>query len=128
MTSTTAWFLSAAFCLAALPAFSQLDTASVSGRITDTSGAVIANAQIKVVNTATNFESNSVSNGEGYYRVPSLRPGAYRVTVSVPGFKQHVRDGIDLRVGDNLDIDVALQVGGVTESVHVTGEAPQLQT
>ena len=128
MTSRTAWILSAALCLTASPAFAQLDTGTISGRITDSSGAVVANAQVKVVNTATNFENDTISNAEGYYRVPSLRPGAYRVTVSVSGFKQHVREGLDLGVGENLDIDVALQVGGMTESVHVTGEAPQLQT
>ena len=128
MLSRTTWLLSAAFCLTALPVFGQLDTGTISGRVTDSSGAVVANAQVKAVHLATNFESDTLSNADGYYRVPSLRPGAYRVTVTVPGFKQHVREGLDLRVGENLDIDVALQVGGIAETVHVTAEATQLQT
>jgi hypothetical protein len=108
--------------------FAQLDTATISGRVSDSSGAVIAGATITVVNVETNFTSDSKSNAEGFYRVPSLRPGSYRVTAANPGFKTYVRNGLDLRVGDNLEINVTLEVGAATESVMVTGEAAQLQT
>src|SRR6202012_2506661 len=80
---------------AAIPAFSQLDTATVSGRITDSTGAVIAAAQITVVDIETNFESQSVANAEGIFRVPSLRPGPYRLQIKAAGFKTYNRSGLD---------------------------------
>jgi hypothetical protein len=110
------------------PAFPQLDTATISGRITDSTGAVIAGAQITVVDTATNFQSLSTTNAEGVFRVPSLRPGPYRVQIKATGFKAYNREGLNLAVGDNQSLDIPMEVGSLTESVVVTGEAPQLQT
>ena len=110
------------------PLFSQLDTATISGRVTDASGAVVPGAQVTVVNTETNFENVTLSNADGLYRVPTLRPGPYRIEVKLTGFKAYVRDSLELRVGDNLAINAALEVGGTSETVKVTGEAPQLQT
>ena len=109
-------------------AWAQIDTATISGRVTDASGAVVAGATITVVDVDTNFTSDSKTNAEGLYRVPSLRPGPYRLTASNPGFKTYVREGLDLRVGDNLEVNVGLEVGGATESIKVTAEASQLQT
>src|ERR1039457_4858613 len=110
------------------PLFSQLDTATISGRVTDASGAVVPGAQVTVVNTETNFENVTLSNADGLYRVPTLRPGPYRIEVKLTGFKTYVRDSLELRVGDNLAVNAALEVGGTSETVKVTGEAPQLQT
>ena len=115
--------------LPAIPAFCQLDTATLSGRVTDSSGALIPNAQIKVVQTETNFESsNTIQCASGLYKVPSLRPGPYRVVVTAPGFKVYIREGITLQVGDDLAADARLEVGAASESVRVTAEAQQLQT
>ena len=75
-------------------AFAQLDTATISGRVLDSTGAAVPGAELKVINVSTNFESVTVTNAEGLYRVPSLRPGPYRIIVSAAGFKQHVREGI----------------------------------
>src|SRR5207302_11283140 len=58
----------------------------------------------------------------------SLQPGPYRITFQTPGFKQFVRDGIMLRTGDVLPVDVRLELGAVTESIAVTGTAPLLET
>ncbi len=119
----------AAFALVfSTTAFAQIDTATISGRVTDASGAVVAGATITVVDTDTNFTSDSKSNSEGLYRVPSLRPGPYRLTAASAGFKTYVREGLELRVGDNVEINVNLEVGGATETVKVTAEAAQLQT
>ena len=104
------------------PAYCQLDTATLSGRIADSTGAVVPNAQIKVVQTETNFESLTQTNAEGLFSVPSLRPGPYRLTIVAPGFKQYIREGLELSVGDNVSVDAALEVGGVSESVRVTAE------
>jgi hypothetical protein len=110
------------------PAFSQLDTATVSGRATDTSGALVPNAEVTIINIETNFVSASKTNGEGLYRIPALRPGPYKLTVVASGFKKYVRDGLDLHVGDSLEINAPLEVGGATESIVVTSEGSQLQT
>ncbi len=115
-------------CMISAPLFGQLDSGTISGRVTDASGALVPNAQVVVVNTETNFTSDTQSNAEGLYRVPSLRPGPYRVTVSGAGFKNYVRDGIELRVADNVEVNAALEVGGASESIRVTAEAAQLQT
>ena len=80
------------------------------------------------MNAETNFESPSTTNSEGAYRIPSLRPGPYRLQIKAAGFKTYNRDGLALTVGDNLGLDIVMEVGGVSESVNVTGEAPQLQT
>ncbi len=114
--------------LFALPAFSQLDNGVISGRVSDASGAVIAGAQIVATNTATNFTSESRTNADGLYRIPSLNPGPYRVTVQSGGFRSYIREGIDLRVGENVEVTVALEVGAASESIKVTAEAQQLQT
>ena len=128
MFSRTTLLLLLSASLLVSPAFCQLDTATMSGRITDSSGAVVAGAQITVVNAETNFESPSTSNAEGVFRVPSLRPGPYKVQIKAQGFKTYDRAGLELKVGDNLSLDVVLEVGGVSETVSVTGEAQQLQT
>jgi len=128
MLSRTTLFLLLSASLLVSPAFCQLDTATMSGRITDSSGAVIAGASITVVETTTNFESHSITNAEGVFRVPSLHPGPYRLQVKAQGFKTYDRAGLELRVGDNLSLDISMEVGGLSETVSVSGEAPQLQT
>ncbi len=128
MPARTVWILFLTALLLATPAFCQLDTATLSGHVTDSTGAVVPNAQVKVVETETNFESLSTTNAEGLFHVPSLRPGPYRVTVIAAGFKQYIREGLELRVGDNVAVDAKLEVGGVGETIHVTAEAQQLQT
>ncbi|MGQ9634693.1 MAG: carboxypeptidase-like regulatory domain-containing protein [Bryobacteraceae bacterium] len=74
--------------LLAVPAMAQLDTGTITGRVTDPTGAVIAGAQVLVVRTDTNFEYPTQTNNEGLYRVQALRPGPYRVEVSASGFKK----------------------------------------
>src|ERR1043166_8870431 len=103
-------------------------SATLLGTLTDSSGAVVAGAKVTVVNTGTSFTSSSVTNAEGYYFVPYLSPGTYHLTIEAPGFKRYVRDGILLRTNESPRIDVALEVGAVTEAVEVTGAAPLLET
>jgi hypothetical protein len=114
--------------LFAIPAFSQLDTGIFSGRVTDSSGAVVPNAPITVVETETNFTTDTQTNAEGLYRLPTLRPGNYKITVKAAGFKTAIREGLVLGVGDNQEVNIALEVGGTSDSVVVTAEAAQLQT
>ena len=123
------WIRGLLMCsLLAVPALAQLDTGIFSGRVTDASGAVVPNAPITVVETQTNFTTDTKTNGDGLYRVPTLRPGTYRISVAAPGFKTAVRDGLELHVGENQEVNIGLEVGGTADSVVVTAESAQLET
>jgi len=114
--------------LLAMPLLAQNNTGIISGRITDPTGAVVPNAQIMVTQTQTNVDAVSATNSDGLFRVPSLIDGPYKLTVTAPGFKKEVRDGLSLRIGENLNVEVKLEVGAVSEAVEVTGALPLLET
>src|ERR1051325_8255608 len=96
--------------LLALPLCGQIDNGNLTGRVTDPSGAAIVSAQVTVTQTEMNFETVTTTNEEGLYRALNLRPGPYRIVVVAPGFKKLVRDGIDLRIGQTLSVNVSLEV------------------
>lgn len=97
-------------------------TASVTGRVTDPSGGVIPTANVLLVNTATSVEYKGLTNNEGYFLVPTLPPGDYRITIDKTGFKSVRQTGIKLDVGQVARIDYVLQVGAVSESVEVSAQ------
>jgi hypothetical protein len=103
-------------------------SASITGTITDASGAVVVNAAIsaKDVNRGTTY--STVSNEAGIYLFPRIPPGNYEVRVEAKGFKTVIRSGIILEVNQRARLDIGLEVGALTESVNVTGEPPLLQT
>ncbi len=101
---------------------------AISGRVTDPQGGVIPNAKITITNTLTNEVRRLVTNDTGYYEANFLDPSTYRVSVEAGGFKKVNRSGIELNVSARLDISFTLEVGGVTETVEVTAEAPLLET
>ena len=113
--------------LTVVPAWAQ-DTAVLTGKVTDTTSAVVANAHVTAINIATNFETETVTNADGIYRIPFLRPGIYRVRITAPGFKSFVRDNVELRIGATLPINGVMEVGALAESVEVTAAAPLLET
>ena len=108
--------------------FAQSSTGTITGTLTDPQGAAIAGAKVLVVETSTNFQANSVTNGDGLYRVQSLMPGTYDVTYEAPGFKKVVQKGLQLKVGDVLPVDAVLQLGQVTEQVEVSSKGTLLET
>src|SRR5262245_38342837 len=93
------------FLLAAAMSFGQVGTSTITGRVTDSSGAIIPGVNVTIVQTQTNFRFNAVTNSEGLYRVLSLQPGMYRLTFEGSGFRRLVRDNVELRTGDTLAID-----------------------
>jgi Carboxypeptidase regulatory-like domain/TonB dependent receptor-like, beta-barrel len=119
--------LLASVFLTSIPAWSQ-DTSVLTGTVTDSSGAVVVGAQITAINISNNFETETVTNSEGLYRLPFLRPGMYRVRIVATGFKNFVRENIELRVGATLPINAVMELGGVTETVQVSAAAPLLET
>ena len=114
-------------CLATL-SWAQIGTSTITGRVTDASAAVLPGANVTIVQKGTNFTFNATTNEEGLYRVVSLQPGSYRVTVEAGGFKRAIFDDVTLRVGDTLAVDVAMQLGQLTETVEVASTAPLLET
>jgi hypothetical protein len=102
--------------------------ATIVGRVTDNSDAIIAGAQVVVTNTETNTNTTTATTGTGDFVVPALQPGRYRITVHHPGFKSYVRDGILLQVQDRPTIDVKLNPGDIATSVTIVAEAPLLET
>jgi hypothetical protein len=80
---------------------------TIVGTITDTTGAVIPGAKVNVTNIETGFHFEAVSNQEGYYYVPYLRPGAYNLTVEAAGFKKQIQNGIEVRTNESPKIDIS---------------------
>jgi hypothetical protein len=115
------------FMFAAAPVLAQ-DTAVLTGTVTDPTGAVVVGAQVKVTNLATNIETTTVTNAEGLYRVPALRPGTYRVTITAAGFRTFVRENVTLSVGSTVPVNAALEIGAVADTVEVRAAIPLLET
>lgn len=120
------FYLMWASLLLALAAFGQ--TAQITGRVVDASDAVMPNVSVEVTNERTGLIRKSETNADGYYSVPLLPPGAYRMLVNADGFRPATRDSITLTVDQIARIDFTLQLGSVSESVTVSGELPLLET
>ncbi len=98
----------------------QTSNAQLSGLVTDTTGAAIAGAQIRAMNTATNVTYAAVSNGSGIYMLQELLPGPYTVSTTASGFGSERHSGLVLNTGDHGSQNFALKPGAVEESVTVT--------
>jgi len=102
--------------------------ASVTGRVADEQGALMAEAQIRMTGIETGASYTAVSNSDGMYTIPSLPIGAYTLEATASGFQTYVQSGIVLRVGDQVQINVNMKVGSVSERVEVQANAAMLQT
>jgi len=120
--------IAAAAALFASTLSAQGDRATLTGTVTDPSGAVVAGAKVRAVHVQTNTERETVASNQGEYTLLQLPVGEYRVEFSAAGFKELVRSGVVLNVGVNARLDGQLQVGAVSESVTVSGQAGLLQT
>ena len=109
-------------------AFGQEVRASISGAITDASGAPVPAAVITVTNVGKNTSIISNSNESGLYSTPLLEPGAYTVVVTRDGFRRVVRESIVLQTLDKARLDIQLQVGALTDSITVDSDISPLQT
>lgn len=127
---STSWFIALAglLCLSCSIAFAQTITATILGAIHDPSGAAIPGATVVVTNTATDIARTVTADKAGYYEVPLLKPGGYRVQVSYHGFKTQERTGIVVQVDERARVDFTLEVGATTQTVQVQGNAPLVST
>ena len=106
----------------------QADTALIVGTVTDTTGAVIPGVNVTFSHVETGTESTTSTNETGNYRSNPLRIGTYIVVVESDGFKTYSGSGVQLSIGDVRELNVALEVGAVTEVIEVEAAAPLLQT
>jgi hypothetical protein len=103
-------------------------TGAVSGTVRDPGQAVVAGAQVRIVNVQTNVSQDSTTAADGSYHFLALQPGSYKITVTAAGFQTYTNTGITLQVNDQLRADVTLQVGTVTEHVNVSASAVHVET
>ena len=111
------------------PAFAQA-TGSIVGQITDPSAGAVPSAAITVTNEETGATRSTITAAEdGFYRVPLLSPGAYRVSAAAPGFREIVKTGVEVNVERSTRVDIQLEVGAADASnVTVSAEAPLVET
>lgn len=102
--------------------------ATILGKVTDPTGAVIPNAQITVTSQETGVKTTTVSNASGGYTVPFLLPGKYSISGTAPGFSTYTRSNITVQAGDKLGVDMPLTVGSQSTQITVTSDITLLQT
>lgn len=101
---------------------------TITGKVMDANKGVVPGASVKVIDVARGTTASVQTNDSGLYQAPYLLPGTYQVTVEVTGFKKYVRDGVVLRIGDTLEINIELAVGSVGEAITVTAGDAGLDT
>src|SRR3954470_19402745 len=110
--------------LSSAPAWAQLATAELNGRVTDSSGAVLPGVTVTATQTATGLVRSAVTDSDGNYLLSNLPTGPYKLEVALQGFKSYVQTGIVLQVGATPTINAALELGSLEETVTVEAAAP----
>jgi hypothetical protein len=100
---------------------------SIEGTVTDSTGAVVPDAQVTLTNVNTGISSTAPSNGEGLFRFPSLAPGRYKLTVTKKGFATTSQENIELLAEEIRTVPLTLKAGEITETVTVTAESAPIQ-
>jgi len=108
-------------------AFAQDFRGAIEGRVVDESKAALPGAAVTVTHIDTGVGAMAVTNGEGYYQLPLLQPGLYRVVFELEGFRRLERDQVQVRVDDRVVLDVTLKLGELKDTVTVTAETPILE-
>ena len=105
----------------------QSDRATVTGTVTDPTGAAVAGATVTATDSATNVKVETRTSAEGVYTIPFLVLGTYRVSAESPGFKRAVKTDIVLNSGATVRTDLVMEIGAVTEQVEVKAVSPQVR-
>ncbi|MCC7157543.1 MAG: carboxypeptidase regulatory-like domain-containing protein, partial [Bryobacterales bacterium] len=125
----TVLFLLAATCAVPLTRLTAQEVrASVTGIVTDSSGAAVANATVTVTNVGNRVAVSTTTNETGNYVTPFLAPGVYELTIEAQGFKKFVRKNMVLQLQDKARVDAQLEVGDLTQNVTVNEAVSTLET
>src|SRR6266853_523030 len=115
------------FCLA-LGHYAHAQTATIRGSVTDSTGAVVPNATIRLIDVDRGLQTGLTTGNAGFYTFASVRPGHYRMEVEKSGFRQVRLTGITVNVQDNLEENFKLSVGNVSESITVEADTVNVNT
>jgi hypothetical protein len=121
------WILLVLICASAPTSFAQSDRGTITGTVSDPSGAAVAGAKVSAVNTNTGASHETTTTSEGSYTLPELSAAPYKVSVEAPGFKTTTQT-VQLPVQVTRRVDFNLMLGAATDQVTVSGDAPILQT
>ncbi|MBI3281024.1 MAG: carboxypeptidase regulatory-like domain-containing protein [Acidobacteria bacterium] len=110
------------------PLVAQDARGTMLGRATDSSGAVVPGAEVRALNVATGVAAVAKTNTAGNYVLPYLLPGRYTLSAELAGFKRFTREGVQVRIADSVEVNIAMEVGDVAESIEVRAETPLLST
>src|SRR5262245_13208066 len=113
--------------IAPRPASAQFNS-TIQGTFTDSQGAVIPGAVVRVTNATTGLARDAVTSPDGVYRVFSLAAGTYRVEVELSGFRTVRREAVNVGISETVRLDFALELSNVSETVTVAGTAPPVDT
>src|SRR5277367_5252257 len=114
--------------ICALAAFAQGDRGTITGTVSDPTGAVVPNANIQVTNSDTSSVYKIGTTNTGNYTLANLPVGTYVLTVESAGFKKFERPGLVVQVAETIRVDAVLEVGSSTDTITVSTEAPLLKT
>ncbi len=120
--------LAVLFLLFAVAAGAQTESARISGRVTDLTGAVVVGAQCKITNLATGVSASTTTNEDGIYVLPALHPATYRLTIQKEGFRTVIRPDLQLYVQDAVSENFTLALGPASETITVLSDTFGLQT
>ncbi len=123
------FLISVAFSFCASMAYCQaVAGGSVAGLVTDPTGAVVANASVTMTETERQVTHNAVTDSTGHYVFTDLPVGPYRLEVKAAGFKDYIQTGIELQVGSNVNANVTMQLGNLSQTVEVQANAAMVET
>src|SRR5712691_9796631 len=120
--------LSLAGCVGAIPARAQTIRGTITGTVTDSTGATVPGIAVTVTNAATGIGGSAVTSRDGVSTLPLLPPGPSQAPVEQTAFKKSLRSGIVIQIAQTTRLDIGLQVGAMSESVEVVGEAPLVRS
>src|SRR5207302_6909889 len=118
---------SALVCLSVVSVFGQ-ESGQIAGSVHDQTGAVVPGAKVTATEPGTGLARSAVSSSDGAYIIPNLRPTSYVLTTEAAGFRIFRQSDIQLLANQSLTINIALEVGAVTETVNVAGQVVQVDT
>ena len=123
---TSLWALLLSLAIA-LPAGAQETRGNIAGTVKDSTG-VIPGATVTIISMDTGAKQELTTNSSGYFEAPLMQPGTYEISVEIAGFKRLTQRGVVLAVAQQMNIPFVMEVGAISETITVTGEAPLLDT